>query len=333
MTHRRHWLALLLTGCMSDVAILGPAGTAGSDIDEGDEGPVATDDALSCSSQIAWMNPESGAELVPVDAPLSVGFDAALGEDASWSLTVSGVSGTAALSADRLSATFTPDAPLSTESTYTLSATACAESVERSFTTRGPSVSAEDLEGRSWVLDMADAEWVAPASSPVFVPLLDLPSFMLQVDTSSGAPHLIGRFAGETGEGPAPLPCAPVLDFGVLDLSDSPRFTTTEDSLEFRWLGMSMSASALHLSGSFAHGGSAVAELSLGGLIDTRIVEALTGVESLCEQSAALNEPCEPCADGANSCLQAFVVQHETVEAPPTDLYSDWFADLGLCEP
>ena len=70
-------------------------------------------------------------------------------------------------------------------------------------------VSVDALLDRGWALDPAQAEWVAPATSSIFSTLLDLPNFLLQIDASSGAPHLIGRFAADTGLGLLPVPWTP----------------------------------------------------------------------------------------------------------------------------
>lgn len=335
MTPRLAWIPLLLVGCAvdpgyynptSDDAVL-PGASAGDDTD------TTTDLGNGCPVKITSVEPGPDALLVPVDAAVVLTFSAPMPTSQSWSLSIHGVPGVAALSDDRTRAVFTPDAPLDPEASYVVVGGTCEDLIEHSFTTRGAAVTVDGLKGRGWAVDPSQAEWVAPATASFFSPLLDLPHFLMQLDDSSGAPHLIGRFAADAGLGLLPVPCAPVLDFGALDLSDSPRFSTTEDRLQFRWLGLSINLSALHLSGSFAQGGAAIAELSLSGLIDTRVVEAMTGVQALCRQSAEFGEACEPCADGTLACLQTFIVQHEATESPATDLYTDFLADHGLCQP
>lgn len=335
MTPRLAWIPLLLAGCSVDPGYYNPTGDDSVEpgLSAGDDTDATADQGTGCPATVTSVQPGPDALLVPVDAPVVVTFSASLPDSQPWSLSIDGVDGTAALSDDRTRAVFTPSAPLSPETAYTVVGGVCEDQIEHGFTTRGAPVTLDALRGRGWALDPAQAEWVAPATASFFSPLLDLPNFLMQVDDSSGAPHLIGRFAADTGLGLLPVPCAPVLDFGALDLSDSPRFSTTEDRLEFRWLGLAIDLSALHLSGSFAHGGAAIAELSLSGLLDTRIVEALTGVQALCRQSAEFGEVCEPCADGVEACLPTFVVQHEATESAATDLYSDFLADHGLCQP
>ncbi len=335
MNPRLAWIALVLTACSADLAIVDPTNDAadGSGVTAGDDTDVTVDLGNGCEAKVITVSPGPEAVLVPVDAPVVMRFSAPLPEGQAWSLALDGVVGHAELSADRESAVFKPDAPLAPETTYTVVGSTCEDLVEQPFTTRGVAVAVDALLDRGWAMDPAQAEWVAPATASVFSTLLDLPNFLLQIDTSSGAPHLIGRFAADTGLGLLPVPCAPVLDFGTLDLSDSPRFSTTQDMLQFRWLGLSIDLSALHLSGSFSQGGAGIAELSVSGLLDTRIVEALTGVAPLCPQSAAFGEACEPCPDGATACLQAFVVQHEASGTTAIDLYSDFLADHGLCQP
>lgn len=334
MTTRLAWIALVLTGCSTDLAIVAPSDDdAGAVAPAGDDTDTTTDLGTGCEARVTTVSPGPEALLVPVDAPIVMRFSSPLPEGQSWGLGLDGVTGQASLSADRTQAEFVPDAPLSPETTYTLVGSSCEDLVEHTFTTRGVAVSADALVDRAWAMNPRDAEWLAPATAPVFSSLLDLPGFLLRVDASSGTPHLIGRFAADSGLGLLPVPCAPVLDFGPLDLSDSPRFSTTQDTLQFRWLGLSVDLTALHLSGSFSRGGDGIAELSLSGLIDTRVVEAMTGVQALCGQSAEFGEACEPCPDGATACLQAFVVQHEATSAPATNLYDDFLADHGLCQP
>jgi hypothetical protein len=335
LTPRLAWIALVLTACSADLAIVGPTNDAadGAGVSAGDDTDVTVDLGNGCEAKVTTVSPGPEAVLVPVDAPVVMRFSAPLPDGQAWSLALDGVVGRAELSADRQSAVFTPDAPLEPETTYTVVGSTCEDLVEQPFTPRGAAVTVDALLDRSWAMDPSEAEWLAPATASVFATLLDLPNFLLQVDASSGAPRLIGRFAADTGLGLLPVPCAPVLDFGVLDLSDSPRFSTTQDVLQFRWLGLSIDLSALHLSGSFSHGGAGIAELSFSGLLDTRIVEAMTGVQALCRQSAEFGQACEPCADGATACLQTFIVQHSASESPATDLYSDFLADHGLCQP
>lgn len=330
MTTRSVAILLSLAGCSPELAFV--AGRDGAqDVAADSDVPVAAN--TGCASGIASVQPGVDAILVPVDTSVVLAYTHPLPDGQQPSLRVDGVTGLTALSADRLQATFTPDAPLAPETTYTVIASECEDLIEHGFTTRGVAVSVDDIASRSWGLSVGSSEWIAPASAPLFAPLLDLPSFVLQIDTSSGLPHLVGRFAADTALGLTPVPCAPLLDFGPLDLSDSPRFTTHDDSMTFRWLGLSMSLSAMHVTGTFAGGGTSIAELSLSGLLDARVLEAVTGVEDLCDQAAEFGDACEPCTDGAVACLPSFIVQHEAAEITPIDLYGDWLADHGLCAP
>src|SRR5687768_9967244 len=81
-------------------------GDADTDADaDGDTDPAA------CESTIASVDPEPGADMIPLDQVVTVEFDVAVPASGHYAMSLdNGATGATALAADGLSMTFTPDA-------------------------------------------------------------------------------------------------------------------------------------------------------------------------------------------------------------------------------
>lgn len=330
-----HWLPGLLIACAAPEPSIAPGATLPEDSDGDVTGLADTDGGavapLSCDATLAWLQPDGNARQVPVGARISAGFSEPLPEQANaWALYVEGVTGSVDVSPDRRVVTFVPDGPLLHDTTYEIVTRVCDTEITRAFRTIRPPVSLDGLDGASWLVNTADATWLAPSSSSVFVPALALPDFLLGTVQQDDGLHLIARPAISYGR-LAPMPCGPTLDFGALVVSPNPLFHTSADTLDFTWFGEALSIGGVRASGSFADDGHTLTDLSLEATFDTRELEDLTGLSGLCGVAAQLGEPCVPCADGELSCMQV-VVTYDMADGVGIDAHLAAPDPLGLCE-
>ncbi len=130
-----------------------------------------------CESVVTAFEPASNAMDVDVAVLVTVSFDAAIPEGGTWALELTdvdgtGVPGTATLSEDRTSASFTPDGDLSHETVYTITATGCDDTQSANFLTVPAPVDASLLEGNTFGIREGDLQISEPAGAGALLALI-----------------------------------------------------------------------------------------------------------------------------------------------------------------
>lgn len=155
---------------LSPVAVIACSG----DTDDG-----VVPDPVACDSVVVGFDPAADAMDVSVDASITVDFDPAVPEGGDWNValaTIDGdaVGGTAEIAADGTSATFTPDADLTYETVFTVTATACDSTESANFLTGAQPLDPTSLEGTTFAILEDDLNITEPAGVGALLGLLEL---------------------------------------------------------------------------------------------------------------------------------------------------------------
>lgn len=302
-------------------------GGAPADTDLGD-----TDAPPPCAAQLDWMQPAVDATNVRADAAVRAGYTEPLPDDPSlWHLGIEGVQGKLSVSRDGLTATFQPVQPLVHDRVYSVVSKVCGSTEQRTFSTGSTPIDVSALSDRVWAADLADLSWVAPAISNLFLPLLDMPVVLVEGTETQGDLHFDVRLAFRDGPDIVPLSCTDAVSFGLLDMSENPRFVTEASDFPMAALGSDRDLEAVQVAGQFSADGSMVHDLSFQAMVDLRIVEDLTGLRFLCNQAALLGQGCQRCNDGTDNCLPAYASLDEATEVTGVDIHADGGDPYGVC--
>jgi hypothetical protein len=274
-----------------------------------------------------WMEPADDARHVPIDGSYTVSFSDQVPTAAEWAFYIEDVPGTTRLSPDRRMAEFVPDAPLEHRSHHRIVARVCEHEVEHTFKVASPPIPLSQLADRTWQLPLAELTWLSPSSAGVFAPMLDLGSVLLEthiVEDRTGGRTLEMRFvmADPVGSTLMPRPCVDPRELGQVDLFLNPVFSTAPIDIAYPLANTELVSPDTMLIGAFEDDGQRIVDLELVGLIDIRAIESLLPNTDVCETSASLGEPCEPCPDGTLHCLQAVARIGSVEELEDYDLHS-----------
>ncbi len=233
-------------------------------------------------------------------------------------------------SEEGLSATLTAPSGLQANHTYTWHVHDCLEDGVVTFTTSelGEPLSggASSLTDRTFLLDLASADWTQPPGlGPVLALYFTTPVLLgveaATVDTIDflGAPGAVDALAGVIQDRQAPT-----WDFGATSFVDAPFFEAEVDEVVFAFEGTSVVVSGFRLEGTFSAAGDAFGGAQLTGQADTRHLGMLLGdpdnMGAMCDYAQKLGIFCDPCADGEPYCLDMTVQNLEGVWVPGLEL-------------
>lgn len=214
---------------------------------------------------------------------------------------------------DGLSATLTVDGGLNADHTYAWHLRDCLEERVVSFSTSGlgaPLVGgATSVKGNTYVLDLANADWVQPAGlGPVLALYFDTPILLGVENATASTVEFIGApGAAAAGGGLMQDREASTWDFGDASFLSAPYFEASVAEVVFAFQGTSVPVSSFGLAGTFAADGGSLGGVTLGGLADTRQLGALLGdpdnESALCDYAETLGLSCDPCEDGEVFCM------------------------------
>jgi hypothetical protein len=159
------WLVLL-------AFTLGCKGTGVVGDTPGNEGDADTDadsdaDVDSCSATTTALVPIDGAVDVALSPDVVASFSAHV-DDGQFTVGIDGVTGFTTLADDGLSATFVPDANLTTGTTYQASASACGGALTTaSFTTVSDVVDGNDLTGNTYGTVFGNLAFTEPPQATI----------------------------------------------------------------------------------------------------------------------------------------------------------------------
>ncbi len=268
----------------------------------------------SCPTEILEFHPMDGDSAVYYRTAIE--FTLADG-DGSESVAVTGpsgdVAGTSAVVENKV--VFTPDAPLESNTVYTVTLDWCTGRTITSWTTSevGGPVDESALIGSTFSLDLASGRFIEP---PGIGPLIqqqipgDLSVLIGVTDVSGGEIMMMGALglADDSQD-----MCQPSIDFPVAaDFSENPFFIVGPDTMELTFEGITVAIEDLMISGAFGPDGAYLAGAALAGEIDSRPLVGLVGATgddgAICDLAVTFGVTCEACAsDGEPYCLSVFV--------------------------
>ncbi|MEZ4317089.1 MAG: Ig-like domain-containing protein [Myxococcota bacterium] len=290
------------------------AGCLGAKSDNPDDTDVVdTDTTVPCDATIASFDPVNGATEVPRDQLVTVTFTAPVVDGNPWSLALVGIEGSAALAPDGLSATFTPDAPLPSDTNVQVQAEVCDDAGLAAFTTRF-AVDADTLAGRTYAVNYGAVNFITP---PLANALTPADWILVQIDQVDPVAETLTTFAG-LGNGTTPTPdCPNSFDSGVASFAENPVLTVGPTDFVIPFGADSVTIEDFVMDGRFGPGAGVLAEVHISGNLDTRGITTIGGV---CALSALSGAPCGPCRDGVMQCLP---VEAEAAQA-------DYWAELDI---
>ncbi len=273
----------------------GSGGTGGSG---GSGGSTPT-----CTATLVSGDPTDGSVTAPLAGAFTATFSSAITPTDAFSVSIDGVTGSASLAADGLSATFTPDAPLTYETTYTTTSSVCGGAPFNStFTTVPPPLDASTLIGNSYGVLYADLVWITPTNADFIEP--DIQMLVAQVtDVDLVAMTLSSAAAGAYVDayGAVSLECAAAVNAGTGDFSSNPFFFVGPVDLDLPFGALSVVIEDYTLFAKFAADGTELNDVFLSGKLDMRPL----GYGNCALLAIFAGGTCVPCADGVEECMDA----------------------------
>jgi hypothetical protein len=313
-------LPLAFTACVGE--------DAGKDTSETDH--------LSCEVTIDETVPLQGA----MDADYRAAIEFHL-SDADSSATVStSIAGTTTLADDDQTVIFTPSAPLTPSTAYTVTLDYCGGSAELAFTTSAVGTEVPDtsaLVGLTYALDLADARIVEPAGIGSVLTSYLTQDILVGVDSVEGTQiQMIGAVGVEDADPPTQNYCDPSIDFPVADFSENPFFQIGPRTTTLSVAGYNIEIGDLEITGSFSADGTYISGATLSGTIDTRPLAPLLDdsgdPNAICSLAVNFGATCEACpSDGEPYCL-TLVADQITAEGIDGSLVTVSDSDCEGCE-
>ena len=225
------------------------------------------------------------------------------------------VSGTTTIDEDRI--IFTPDAPLSPNTTYDVQYTWCGGTgvLDTTWTTSATGAPAPPagLIGNVYEVGLNNGRWLEPPGlGSLLKGLVGDVSFWVAVTYADDSE--ITMMAALTTNGLAQDMCTPSIDFPVAaDFSANPFFSIQSDALDLSIQGIGLTIEDVVLSGAFTPDGSAIDGVTVMGAIDTRPLADPAG-DTACDQLVAIGVDCQECSDGSGPHCVSIVV--DSIFAP-----------------
>jgi hypothetical protein len=210
-------------------------------------------------------------------------------------------------------AVLAPEEPLAPLTSYTLTVDACEQTWSVSFTTSayGSPVEGggENLLDRSWVLEMGRVNWTEPEGASELLSVFFTEPLLLGVQRVEGnlLDLLVGIGVFTDLNGFEQLQGRGTWDVLGVTLTEQGWFEGRADAIHFTYDGVDIPVYEFGLQGTFSSDGSAIAGASVEGLVDTRNIPLLFGLDQpdfICTTYAAdYGLECTPCPDGELLCL------------------------------
>lgn len=318
---RARWLVVAMVGCADPRPE--PEGDDTYDTGWFDSAPSG------CGGEVLGSEPEDGRAGWIVHDPLVVTLERPEGlDDATARLTTGeGVEVPVEVRQEREAARLVvePQAPLAPSTSYELSVQTCRGGTVLGFVTSdlggALQVSERDLVGRTWTLELADAEWLAPAGlAPLFRANVD-GVFLLGISWVQGDRiDLIGTQGLVSGGQIQQDARLATWDLPTADFSLSPRLRTGADRVVLDIQGVPLPIEGFAFEATLSPDGERLGDGRLRGRLDVRGAGELLGrggsSEAVCELAAASGLPCVACEDGEVGCLDADLRRVEGERVP-----------------
>ncbi len=302
-------IALILCGCGGD------DGKVKDLIDTGWFTDTAVFDAENCKHKVYSTQPEADADDWYWKSPLRVLTETDKDEAyVSWLVDGNGlqIETTRTWSDEGLNFELEVPGGLQSSTDYTLNVNDCGTSHRIDFRTSpfgeplllGP----EALVGKTYHLDLVDAEWVEPGgiggllqlyfTTPILVGIKVANNVNIDFIGSPGRLDEFGVLEQDLSE--------TTWDFPLTDFRDAPYFVARSEGVTFAFQGLEVPIADFRLAGTFSADMTELGGIELSGLGDTRnLGELLNDANdaAVCELAATLGVDCVDCADGEPLCL------------------------------
>lgn len=318
-------LISFLAACGSDKDTTVPDGdgvTDGGDADTDADG----DTDVACESTIATVDPAPGAEMVPLDQVVTVEFDVALPAGGHYAMSLdNGATGTTAVAADGLSMTFTPDAALAPETSYTVDVEVCDDADSSGFTTLPPPVDNALVSGNTYALRWDDIAITEPQNPELLQAVIPIDYVLLQVigiDAVTAGADSAATVGVDDGAGNAIPDCDTVVR-AEADFSLNPYYQF-EDSLQ---ITLDPSANPptvadvedFRLQARISEDGVTITEINMRGLVAPE--QFLDGLDCNSFVIQAMMPQCLPCSiSDTGQCMLLAGEAPSALQQPALDL-------------
>jgi hypothetical protein len=272
-------------------------------------------DAENCKHKVHSTFPEPGADDWYWKSPMRI-YTATTRDDAyvTWLVDDTGMQIDLERSWSEAGLDFELSVPggLSSNTDYVLHVNDCGAHQEIPFSTSdfGQPLSAgpEALNGKTYHLDLVDAEWVEPGGIGGLLALYFTTPILVGVkfanDTSIdfiGGPGELDPFGGLQQD-----LSQTTWDFPLTDFRDAPFFEARSDGVTFTFQGLEVEITDFRLAGTFSADMSTLGGLEMSGLGDSRNLGGLLNNEdeaAVCELAQTFGVDCVACPDGEPLCL------------------------------
>lgn len=317
---RQFLLALALVACKGE----GPNDPTGEPNPTDEPSPTDEPQATPppCGALIANTNPVADANGVAIDSPINVQFNAAITDADHWHLAVTGVSGTATLAPDGMSAEFVPDAPLEYETTYAIEAEVCDDGGLYLFSTADAPLLDDDIEGKTYAIPYNNVVFAAPPNQLMNTLVTDpVDSILLQIIDIDDTTRIFTANAGAAVDinGIPVVDCPLSFDAGTGDFTNLPMLEVGPTLYTLPFAGQNVTIEDMEISGTMGIDGDSITDLSITGRIDTR---GITGFGDICFLAGLAGVNCIQCADGLPRCLNVNASAAQADWDPNLDIQS-----------
>lgn len=241
----------------------------------------------------------------PVDGSGNVSLDTEVYAEFSESVTeadflIAGVKGHSELASDGLSVHFYPDTPLRAGAALTTTLVLCGASTTATFQTVSPLQ--VNVTGNTYVsaLDESDIRWVEPAGlGPVLLSFFTTKFLLFSVERQTmDTLEMVGMAGIKDAYGVHPYACVEPIVFPPVSFEANPSFQMPPTDANLFVSGVNIPVYDLYINGTFSPDGRGILDARIGGLVDTRPIIDLMGMD-MCDAT-----PCVSCPDGRADCLR-----------------------------
>ncbi len=206
------------------------------------------------------------------------------------------------------------DQPLQPDTDYTFELTDCNGKQRSPFRTSsyGQSLTASPstLQNRTYVYNMAEADWIEPANFGAVIALYFTTPVLVGVQWSNDQNlDLIGTmgFQGPSGDFRQSMGVE-TWDLPASDFGDKPYFEASGDKVTVAAGGIALDIYDFEISGTFAPDANTIGGTRISGLADTRNMGELIGKKgdpaAMCDLAQTWAIACQPCPDTLGYCMR-----------------------------
>ncbi len=287
----------------------------------GDTDPgVCPDVAVSVDADGSFDWYWRDAPVVSTTSDLSAAYDGRL-------IDAIGIEMPSTLAWEGLSFAVVPDEALEPLTDYTVEVTDCTGTRSFGFSTSSLGLPLEDealaLVGRTFAIDLRDADWVEPPGFGALLSLyFDQPVLLGVQWADERTVDLLGaqgQYDGSTGIAEQST-SEPTWDYPLADFEDQPYFEAEADEVVVALSGAEATLYGFTLSATWAPDGASLGGGKVSGLGDTRNLGPLVNLgedpNAICDLATGMGAECVDCPDGEPYCLFLAAEHVEGYEVP-----------------